>query len=45
VTDPAHSTVQNASVTLSPQFQAATLANLASNGNAAEVDAGEFRRI
>jgi hypothetical protein len=45
VTDPAHSTIQNASVTPSPQFQAANLANLASNGNAAEVDADEFWRI
>ncbi|HEY1945439.1 MAG TPA: hypothetical protein VGG97_00420 [Bryobacteraceae bacterium] len=42
VTDPAHSTIQDASVTPSPQFQAA---NLASNGNAAEVDADEFQRI
>jgi zona occludens toxin (predicted ATPase) len=42
VTDPAHSTIQDASVTPSPQFQAA---NLAGNGNAAEVDADEFRRI
>jgi hypothetical protein len=42
VTDPAHSTVQNASVRRSPQLQAA---NLASNGDAAEEDADEFRRI
>jgi hypothetical protein len=42
VTDPTHSTIQNASVTPSPQFQAA---NLASNGDAAEEDADEFWRI